>query len=191
MKLGMTIHKKCCVGDHWIWLCKQEHEWATYILTSPDESETEHGHYFSNRTNAIADFDARIKQYFPVPEPVQSVNGWSARFEARWSSQSGGTDIYLLSTLADGTTKYEIYNDQYDDIWEVRELLTSMDADTLNVELVLKGKPVSVRLYKASDWSWWAFSQQGIHKKLRVSWQTGVYEVIHRITEFGGDHLFR
>ena len=177
-------------GDHWIWLCEEEQgkEWATYISTSPDESQTEHGRYFSNGTYAMTDFDARLKQYFPVPMPISSENGWNARFEAR-RGHSGGTDIYLLSTLADDTTDYLIYNDQYDDIWEIRDRLTGMDAHTFDVDLVLKRNTVSVRLYKASDWSWWGYSQ-GTHKKLRVSWRSGVYEVVHRITEFGGSSLF-
>ena len=141
------------------------------------------------KPETIADFNAQLRQYFPVPDPIRSENGWITRFEPR-RGNSGGTDLYLFCSLADGTTDYIIYNDLYDDIWEIRDKLTGMDADTIDVDVVLRGNPVSVRLYKACDWSWWAYSQ-GIHKKLRVSWQSGVYEVVHQITEFNGDRLFR
>ena len=69
MKLGMTAIKKQQVGSRWVWLCEESlpgqgcREWATYVSISPDEVATEHGHYFVRYSNAVADFEARVKQY--------------------------------------------------------------------------------------------------------------------------------
>lgn len=184
----MTITTKIQVGDQWVWLCESASEWATYVSSEPDPKTTVIGHYFPDYGSAVADFDARIRQCF-VLEPVRSENGWIAKFEARRGIQSGGIDIYLLCSLANGRNDYKIYNDQYDDIGQVRDRLTAMDADTFVADLVLRGEPVSIKLYKACDWSWWAFFE-GKHKKLNISSSTDAYEVIHLITEIDGDRLF-
>lgn len=69
MKPGMKTIAKQQVSDRWIWLCEESlpgqgcREWATYVSFSPDETQTEFGHYFVNRNNAIADFTARVKEY--------------------------------------------------------------------------------------------------------------------------------
>lgn len=189
MKPGMTVITKIQVREQWIWLCESIGEWATYVSSESDPKTTVIGRYFTDYGSAVADFDARLRLYFPVPEPVKSENGWTATFEARRGIQSGGIDIYLLCSLADGTTDYKIYNDQYDDIWQVRDRLTEMDGDTFVADLVLSGKPISIKLYKACDWSWWAFFE-GKHKKLNISSSTNVYDAIHIITEIDGDHLF-
>jgi hypothetical protein len=69
MKPGMRVIKKQQVSDRWIWLCEESlpgqgcREWATYVSVSPDEQETEHGHYFVNQRNAIADFQVRVEAY--------------------------------------------------------------------------------------------------------------------------------
>lgn len=69
MKAGMKVIQKQQVGDRWLWLCEESlpgqgcREWATYVSVSPDETQTEYGHYFVNRSNASADFQDRVKAY--------------------------------------------------------------------------------------------------------------------------------
>lgn len=60
MKLGMTLIKKQTVSDRTIWLASDNKEWATY--TSTDANNTEHGHYFTNKEEAIADFWNRVTE---------------------------------------------------------------------------------------------------------------------------------
>ena len=63
----MTVIAKQQAGDRWVWLCEESlpqqgcREWATYVSTSSDETQTEHGHYFVKYSNAVADFNARVK----------------------------------------------------------------------------------------------------------------------------------
>lgn len=69
MKAGMKTITKQLAGDRWIWLCEESlpgqgcREWATYVSVSADETQTEHGHYFVNQRNALADFQARVRAY--------------------------------------------------------------------------------------------------------------------------------
>jgi len=69
MKPGMTVIEKRQVGDHWLWLTEESlpgqgcREWATYVSILPDETQTEHGHYFVNYNNAVTDFKARVAAY--------------------------------------------------------------------------------------------------------------------------------
>lgn len=60
MKLGMKVIKKQQVGDCTFWLCEkaQPQEWATYV--SGSDMHTEHGHYWTNYCNALADFHRRV-----------------------------------------------------------------------------------------------------------------------------------
>jgi len=66
MKLGMTVLKKQQVKDRWVWLCEELlpgqgcREWATYISVLPDETRTEYGHYFVNKSNAVQDYQTRL-----------------------------------------------------------------------------------------------------------------------------------
>lgn len=62
MKPGMTLIKKQTAGDRTVWLAKNNSEWATYTSTSADASNTEHGHYFTDSSEAIADFWNRVTQ---------------------------------------------------------------------------------------------------------------------------------
>lgn len=74
MKAGMKVIEKQQVGvrgaspkeSRWVWLCEESlpgqgcREWATYVSTSPDAAETEHGHYFVNYSNAVQDYQIRL-----------------------------------------------------------------------------------------------------------------------------------
>lgn len=67
MKPGMKVIKNVQVNNRWVWLCEESlagqgcREWATYVSASPNDTQTEHGHYFVNYSNAVTDFDARVK----------------------------------------------------------------------------------------------------------------------------------
>jgi hypothetical protein len=69
MKPGMRVIEKQQVGDRWVWLTEESlpgqgcREWATYVSISPDETQTEHGHYFVNYNNAVIDFNNRVAAY--------------------------------------------------------------------------------------------------------------------------------
>lgn len=66
MKAGMKVIEKQQVGDRWVWLCEESlpgqgcREWATYVSTSLNAVETEHGHYFVNYSNAVQDYQTRL-----------------------------------------------------------------------------------------------------------------------------------
>ena len=62
MKPGMKVIEKQQVGDRIVWLASNDREWATYVSISPNASETEHGHYFTNSEEAIADFWNRVTE---------------------------------------------------------------------------------------------------------------------------------
>ncbi|MDV2997657.1 MAG: hypothetical protein N4J56_007362 [Chroococcidiopsis sp. SAG 2025] len=65
MKLGMTLIQKQTVGDRFFLLASDNKEWATYTSISSNASDTEHGHYFTNLEEAIADFWNRVTQALP------------------------------------------------------------------------------------------------------------------------------
>jgi len=69
MKPGMKVIKSVEGNNRWVWLCEESltgqgcREWATYVSASPNDTQTENGHYFVNYSNAEADFNSRVQVY--------------------------------------------------------------------------------------------------------------------------------